>query len=441
VDVEAGIAQWRAHLAARRAISEADVAELEAHLRDELERLQASGLTGDEALLVAVGRLGAIDDLSREYAREHSDRLWKQLVLGARPAPGGSLAVALSCGLGAAVAVKLPALLGASLADGGYLRNLPLLVLPFLALYFLLARRARPATVIIAAATVGVVAVLLNVYPFQARADTQLLAMLGAAVVLWLVAAFAYARGDWRSHRARMDVVRFTGEWVVYYALIALGGAVLVALGLGVFAAIGIDAAPVLQQWVVPCGAAGAVLVAAWLVEAKQQVVENIAPVLTMLFTPLFTLLLVVFVVVGVAHGGLVDTQRDLLIIFDLVLVVVVGLLLYALSARDRDAAPGWFERMQLLLIVAALAVDLLVLVAMVGRIGQFGASANKLASLGLNLILLVNLVGAGWLHARFVLGRARFAAVERWQTGFVPVYLAWAVVLLAVLPPVFRFA
>lgn len=198
-----------------------------------------------------------------------------------------------------------------------------------------------------------------------------------------------------------------------------------------------------------PCGLAGAVVIAGWLVEAKQAVIENIAPVLTKLFTPLFTLLLVVFLVAGLIQGSLVEAsgaapevlgQRDLLIIFDLVLVVVLGLLLYAISARDPSEAPGWFDRLQLLMVVAAIAVDLLVLIAMIGRIAEYGASPNKLASLGLNVILLANLTGAGWLQLRFVRGRARYERVERWQTGFIPVYLAWAAIVAVAFPPLFGF-
>ena len=41
----------------------------------------SAGLSGDEAFLVAVKRLGSLDEVSREFAREHSERLWKQLVL------------------------------------------------------------------------------------------------------------------------------------------------------------------------------------------------------------------------------------------------------------------------------------------------------------------------------------------------------------------------
>ena len=49
-----------------------------------------------------------------------------------------------------------------------------------------------------------------------------------------------------------------------------------------------------IAQWVLPWGIAGAVIVAAWLVESKQRVIENMAPVLTMVFTPLFALMLAI---------------------------------------------------------------------------------------------------------------------------------------------------
>ena len=92
------------------------------------------------------------------------------------------------------------------------------------------------------------------------------------------------------------------------------------------------------------------------------------------------------------------------------------------------------------MLLVAALVVDVLVLIGLITRISEFGASPNKLASLGLNVILLVNLAGAAWLQVRFVMHKAPFARVERWQTAYVPVYLAWATIVAVVFPPAFGF-
>ena len=100
--------------------------------------------------------------------------------------------------------------------------------------------------------------------------------------------------------------------------------------------------------WVLPSGAAGAVIVAAWLVESKQQVIENMAPVLTMVFTPLFAVMLTVAAVAyGIySVGGGFD--RQLLGVLDALLVVVLGLVLYSLSAREAAQPPGAMDRIQL---------------------------------------------------------------------------------------------
>jgi len=451
--IEEQISAWRAYVSRPEAIDGRDVDELEDHLRGQIDRLEASGLDGDEAFLVAVKRLGGLDDLSREFAREHSDRLWKQLMFPGAPRAarsGAGLALAVALAIGAALAIQLPAVFGIRFGEDGdfYARFGSLLVLPFLAAYFLVRRRASAATVAVVGVPFLLTAVVMAVYPFAPDGSTLVLAATHAAVALWIVTGVAYVDGRVRSSRARMDFIRFTGEWLVYLALIALGGGVLVALTMGVFSAIGLDAEWFVEQFMVPSGVAGAVVVAAWLVEAKQSVIENIAPVLTKLFTPLFTLLLLAFIVAGLVQGNLVDGgetevfgQRDLLILFDIVLVVVVGLLLYALSAREPLAPPAWFDRLQLLMVAAALVVDIMVLVAMIGRIAEWGASPNKLASLGLNVILLANLVGAAWLQLRFTMRRTPFDRLERWQTGFLPVYLAWAAIVVVAFPPLFAFA
>jgi hypothetical protein len=80
-ELEAQIDRWRGYVQRSRAISPADVDELEDHLREQIADRQATGLDDEEAFLVAIKRLGNLDAVSHEFAREHSDRLWKQLVL------------------------------------------------------------------------------------------------------------------------------------------------------------------------------------------------------------------------------------------------------------------------------------------------------------------------------------------------------------------------
>ncbi|MBD5784604.1 hypothetical protein IF650_00265 [Cellulosimicrobium terreum] len=446
-ELEAQIDQWRGYVRRREAISSADVDEMEDHLRERVEDLRATGLDDDEAFLVAVKRMGDLDTVSREFAREHSDRLWKQLVL-VRDEPadgsGGSrswreLAVVLALAVGAGIAVKVTT----SLVDDDtvLLRNIGLVVYPFLAGYLAWKRRLTWQVGLMLLVPFTVLAVVLNVYPFVPDGSTELIAAIHAPVALWALVGVAYVGGRWRSDARRMDFARFTGELAVYLTLLALGGGVLLALTGGVFSLADIDLEPYLEDWILPFCVPGALVVAAWLVEAKQNVVENIAPVLTRVFTPLTVVMLVALFVVLATAGGLADVDRDLLILMDAILVLVVCLLLYSVSARDPLAPPTFFDGLQLALVVGALAVDAIALTAMLTRIAEFGVSPNKAVALGLNLLLLVHLVGSAVLATGFLRRRRPFDALVRWQTRFLPVYAVWAAAVVVVVPPVFGFA
>jgi hypothetical protein len=283
-------------------------------------------------------------------------------------------------------------------------------------------------------------AVFANVFPFSANSDTERLTALHLPIALWLVVGFAYVRNRWFAGGGRMDFVRFSGELAIYYVLIALGGFVLIAFTVMLFASIGMKPDWLIGRWLVPCGAAGAVIIGSWLVEAKQSVIENMAPVLTKLFTPLFTVLLLAFLGTMAWTGSAMNVQRQVLIGFDLLLALVVGLVLYAASARNPQAPPDLFDGLQLLLVVSALVVDGVALAAIAARISEFGFTANRVAALGENLILLVNLAWTASLYARFLRRRGSFGMLERWQMAYLPVYALWAAIVVIVFPPVFGY-
>ena len=159
-----------------------------------------------------------------------------------------------------------------------------------------------------------------------------------------------------------------------------------------------------------------------------------------MLFTPLFAVMLAVSAVVYAATGLGDAFDRDLVSVFDALLVVVLALVLYGMSARDPSESPGWMDRIQLVAVVSALVLDLMVLGTMIARIGDLGFTPNRTAAVGLNLVLLVNLAGAAWLSARFLTGRSRLHRLERWQTTYLPVFALWAATVVVVLPLVFAF-
>ena len=465
------IAQWRAYMSRHETIHASGLEQLEGLLRDQIAALRDAGLVDDEAFLIAVGRVGKTDAASREYACKHLKRLWEQpepepfgaddggrtlplweralALLVPDPAVGGDgrsarseLLVAFGLAIAAAVAIKVPEVFGYRLIDGDelYARNLSLFVLPMLAGYFAWKRGLSTTQSLWLVLPFVAAAVFANIFPFKGDGHTESLTALHLPFALWLVVGFAYVGGLWRSVERRTDFVRFSGELFIYYVLIALGGGVFSLLTWGMFEAIDLGVGDFIAEWLLPCGAMGAVLVGAWLVERRQSSMQNIAPMLSRVFTPLFAAMLPIFLAAMVLTGEWTDMDRDMLIGFDIMLALVLGLLLFSVSARDSQARPGVFDALQLLLVAAAIVADLMALSAIAGRISDFGFTPNRTAALGGNLVLLGNLAWSAWLYARFLRGRGEFSALVRWQANYLPVYAVWAGVVVVVFPPLFGY-
>jgi hypothetical protein len=439
-DLDALVGRWRAQHAGAASAEAADPADAvrEERLRAETADLRQRGLALDEAFLIALRRVGDLEALQAEIARERPART---VATGMRL--GLVLALAVLAGLATRGAVQLLAPGGPLVpeSDDGalLLRALPLVVAPFLLASLLGTRRPRRGVVALIAAGYLLVALCTVLFPFAPFGDTAVLAAIHAPVALWALVGVAFVAARRRPGR-RIEFARFTGEVAVLLALIALGGGALLALMIGSFSLVGVELSDGVLGWILALCVPGALLIATWLVDRRQSVAENIAPVLARIFTPLTALMLVALLVVVLTAGDLTGADRALLIVMDLVLVLVLALSLYAVSARDPRSRVGVLDITQLVMLIAAVAVDVVVLSAMLARIAEFGFSANKTAALGLNILLLVHLAGQAVLTARLLLGRTGPDALERWPSRWLPVYGVWAVVVVAVFPPLFGF-
>ena len=205
-----------------------------------------------------------------------------------------------------------------------------------------------------------------------------------------------------------MDFVRFTGELFIYYVLIALGGVVLIGFTVPCSEAIGIDWSTFVQS-----GSAlrrrgrgrGRHLARGGEAERHR---EHGARPDARLHAALRRSCCSPSSGDGSGRDGGIDVEREILIAFDLLLVVVFGLLLYSLSARDPRAPPGAFDWIQVTLVVTALVVDVLALwaIAAGSRIRLHAQPRRR--RWGRTSILLVNLAWSALLYVRFLSGRGR---------------------------------
>jgi hypothetical protein len=448
-DLEQQINSWSNHLRARGNVTESDVRELENHLRDEIDDLISAGLTADEAFLISVKRLGNVDAIAQEYSKVNTENLWKQLMLDPidpethRQNRRGIVLVIIFTLL-AGTLFKIPEFFGIKLfdpaADLFYFKNIGCFVLPFIAGFFLINRKADRKTAVVIMGIFVLSALVVNLYPSYTPQQTEFLTGLHLPLFLWLIAGVAYIGQEWRTNRERMNFIRFTGETFIYGVLISCGVMVLAMFTQVIFEAIQIDAGDFVQGYVLVYGGCAAVLITVYLAEAKKSIVENFAPILAKIFSPLFLITMCVFLAVMIITGQSPFIERDFLIAFDFMLALVLGLVLYVISARDINAHTNLFDYLNLALILIALIIDTIALSAIIFRLSAYGITPNKLAALGENLILLGNLGGLAWLYIGYFRKKHDFIRLEMWQTAYLYVFLIWTAFVAFIFPVTFGF-
>jgi hypothetical protein len=341
----------------------------------------------------------------------------------------------------AAVAVQVARLqVGATAgAEWWFVRHASLLVLPFVTTLLLVRRRAGAAQVLASTVPYLLALIVVGVLPIAEGSATGILIVTHLPVLLWAALVVPHSGGRLRSRRHRLDFVRFSGNWAIMMVLIALGGIVLVALTLLVLAPTGVvDVERLASDWIIPSGVVGAVVIAAWLVEARPRVVDQVAPVLTTIFLPLFAVMIVIATIVHAVNVTDATFDRELLVVLDVLMVVVVALVLFATVTASGAVASDALRAVGLVAVVAALVLDVLVLGTMLARISELGPTPNRAAALGLNIVLLVTLAGTAWWSARGLAGRAPLERLERWLADALVLLVAWIAIVVLVLPVVF---
>jgi hypothetical protein len=238
-----------------------------------------------------------------------------------------------------------------------------------------------------------------------------------------------------------MDFIRLTGETFIYSVLILLGGITVTGLTILIFSTIGINIFLFCRDWIGIIGTFAAPVVGIYLADAKKSVIENIAPLLAHIFAPILIVVLIAFLSFALSAGKNPFADRDFLISIDLVLLLALALILYIISARQWNEKPALYDWIVLMLIVLALVVDGIALLAIAFRLGSYGISPNKIATLGLNILLLGNLLLLGLRYTSYLRGKSGTDAIEKSQMEYMTAYFFWAFIVAIIFPPIFNFA
>ena len=446
-DLEEKLKEWRNFYASTGSMRKEDLDELEDHLREEIKELMSKDLSEDEAFIIAVKRLGKLQSLSKEFTKVNTHNLWKTLITEPEDADEKNetirnLWLAVGFAFIAALLSEIPKLFGITFENDNFfhMKNLSYYVLPLIAIFFYTKKTSSPRNIVFILSVFGVSSVLINIYPFGEPSHTALLSVLHLPLFLWFLCGLAYTAKGWKESHEWMDFLRFTGELFIYTTLLVCGVIVVTGLTIALFEAIKIKAELIVfEHFAVPVCIAMP-MIAAYLVEEKKSVVENLAPILARIFAPVLLVIMLIFLGIMTYMQKSPFMERDFLIGFDLLLVLVLGIVFYILSTRDENQPPQFYDWISFALIFAALAVDIVALSAIISRLNAFGLSPNKVAALGENILVFLHLLGTGRLFIQFFRGKIKFSRIEKWQTDFLPVFAVWLGIVALLFPILFKF-
>ena len=305
-------------------------------------------------------------------------------------------------------------------------------------LYFLFYRSTNKKVVQIVISVMLISIVYINLLPMQ-ETDSILLSFLHLPIVLWMMMGLAYTKEAWQKVSHRLSFLKINGEFIILYAIMAISGMILALITIQLFQFTGIDISEFYMENIVLFGASSLSIVGFYLVTRNLSITKNIAPIIARIFGPLVLLTLFGFLFTMVLLGKNPFSDRDFLLFFNIILIDVLAVSIFSISERKTSESKNIFDYSSAILIGLAIVIDFIALSAILFRLSSYGISVNRIAVLGINLIILVHLVWILRTYIRFLQDKAQPHAIQSAITTYLPVYGLWAAIVTFTFPIIFR--
>ncbi|MBX5439133.1 MAG: hypothetical protein IRZ29_06295 [Thermoflavifilum sp.] len=366
------------------------------------------------------------------YARLHDDSEelhwgWKQewLVVAALALLAGAIA-------------KLPAWLAIQ-PENFYPRYAGFMVFPFLMGYYMWKRQIAFSKLIWPWVICAISLVYMNLLPGDVKKDTFLLACIYLPVLLWAMLGVVFMQGRWRAQQDRFLYLQYNGDLAVMIQLILAAGAMFTALTFALFSLIQVRIEEVYAEYVGIWGLAATPLVASCLIEANPLLVRRISPIIASIFAPFTLVTLTGYLIALLFIGKSPYNDRHFLLVFNLILVGVMAILFFSIISIASTSHQIFLWVLLGLSLVTILFCGT-ALSAILFRIIKWGVTPNRLAVLGIDLLMGIHLLLIAYRLSRAMIHKQPVDTVIHSITSFLPVYVIWAALVVFLFPVLFHF-
>jgi hypothetical protein len=348
------------------------------------------------------------------------------------------LFVIIAAILGGLIA-KLPAFLHIS-EDFFYPRNIGFVIFPILTSYFAWKNKLSSTEIVFIVGITVIGLVFINFFPDVKKSDTLILSCIHLVLLLWAILGFAFVGGRQHSQERRLNFLKFNGDLVVITTLILIAGVILSAITVGLFKLIGFHIEDFYFENIVVFALPAAPIIGTYLTQTNPQLVGKISPVIAKIFSPLVLVMLVIYLVAIVYSGKDPYNDREFLLIFNALLIGVMAIIFFSVAETagiTKSKAEIWIVA---LLSVVTIIVNGIALSAISFRISAGGFTPNRVAVLGSNLLILINLLMVKTQLFKVLLKKENVNGVGKAIAFFLPIYCLWAMIVTFIFPLIFGF-
>ncbi|WP_277584290.1 DUF4153 domain-containing protein [Psychrobacillus antarcticus] len=316
--------------------------------------------------------------------------------------------------------------------------NLAFGIIPFIAAYFVYNNTPKKSIIYSLVALFLISGIYLNMLPLNYK-DSIILAYLHLPIFLWVLVGLAFTGNEYSKGLKRLAYIKFNLEYCILYGSMAVSGMVLAALTMQLFSFVGLDIEEFYFSNVVLFGAAALAIVTAYLVSMNLKIAKNITPYIAKIFSPLVLVTLLVYLITVIWVGKNPFLDRNFLIAFNGILLGVLVVTIFSITESDSDEKKNISDYINFVLIVLALIIDSVALSAIGFRLSSYGITPNRLAVLGVNILIWGNLIWIMVSYLRFLQNKTGPSPIQDAVTKYLPVYGLWAAFVIFTFPFIFN--
>ncbi|MDX5348938.1 MAG: DUF4153 domain-containing protein, partial [Hymenobacteraceae bacterium] len=322
-----------------------------------------------------------------------------------------------------------------------YMRNTGFIAFTFITAFFAWKNELQPVKIYVLAGVLLLSVVYINLLQNDMQSDTLLLACIHLPVLLWMMLGFAFVGNSSQNLEKRLDFLRYSGDLMVVCALIMIAGGIMTGMTIGLFALIGLQIEQFYFSYVVVFGLAALPIVGTYLNDTNPQLVNKVSPVIAKIFSPLVLVMLFAYLIAMIYSGSNPYHDRDFLIVFNVLLIGVMAIIFFSVAENFKQSGNQFGYVILFLLSVLTILVNGIALSAILFRISEWGITPNRLAVLGSNILMLANLLWITVNLYKVLTKQSDITAVGKTIGWFLPVYAAWAALVIFLFPLFFNYS